>query len=230
MFKRKSYLELVLILFVVYFTADTESCNQNGKLLESHPTIVSNVIPSYFMNLFKPGTKAEMKLISSYEHIGKDTVCNFMYEGKYYLQVYRLSERFIESLNGSLNENHAKSELEVGVPFYDNQASLINIRDKMIVSKKDNPIKIFVSLNGVDCTANMKNDSVADYNLIIKNLSIKYSPNGPQEIQAEPGDYADQRTPLELMFIKNNASLYLLFLSPKNGISLPPKTLYYLIR
>jgi hypothetical protein len=100
----------------------------------------------------------------------------------------------------------------------------------VVDSKKDQPNRIFISLYGTDFRVNAKADSIADYYLNFKNLSIKYDINGAQEIYAEPTESADDKLPLELMLIKRSKRLYLLFLSPKKGVEQTPNILYNMVR
>lgn len=228
--KNKVLKKITLLAIMIYIAINCESCgpNQDEELDRRYPFIVSSFIPKYYDDLFKPDVKNKLKLINTYERKAKDTVCNFLYDEKYIIQVYKLSQMYNLSLKNSLTENYRHSEQEVGTIYYANERSRINIFDKMVVSKSDKPSKIFIVLDVTTVPIVAKSDSLIDYFLDFKNLSIKYSNTGSQEVFAEVRQSAEA-IPLEILFLKKNKKLYLLLMSPKKDARLLPKMLCKLI-
>lgn len=228
---KKQIFRFFLTVISIYITIQFGSCmsDQNQKILRDHPVLPSNVRPKDYDSLFTSQVTDKLKLIISYERKGKDTVSNFLYDNKYHIQVYKLSNTYNHSLKDFLKETYDANELQVGVIYYDNQRSFIKICDKMVVAKEDLPSKVFISLYGNSAHTIIKNDSVADYWLNFKNLSIKYNPNGPQELYAETYKNVAGTIPLEITFFRKSTNLYLIFTSPKGTDNLPPKTLYSLL-
>ena len=193
--------------------------NQNEEAFRSHPVLVTNHVPEYFNNLFKSQSKDKLRLINSYERIGRDTVSNFLYNQQYYIQLYKLSMNYSLSLKKSIKKRIIENKQEAGVPFYDNERSRIMINDKMVTSKSDAPSNIFISFDGQNLRTVSKDDSLAYYSLEFKSLSIKYNINGPQEIYADIKKSGADIIPIELMFLKKNNMLFMIWMSPKEDNS-----------
>jgi len=194
------------------------SCNDPAadkyeKMLQSHPTVLSQTLPDYYLNLFQKKARSKIKLMSSLEHIGRDTVCNLSYDGEYYVALYTLSRSYNFSLQNSLRESFRESSAEFGTPFYINDINFVGIKHRMYVndSDKGKPSNIFISFGGAGFSKGEKNDTLADYFFECKNLSIKYKANGQQEVFVE----ADSYKPLEIMFLKKEKKLFLIFITPK---------------
>lgn len=187
------------------------------SILQSHPTIFSQTIPDYYLNLFQQKVRNKIKLITSLEHIGRDTVCNFLYDREYYLAFYTLSRSYESSLQTSLRERFTESSVEIGTPFYDNDIHSVGIRHRIYVNNNGNGnfSNIFISFGGRAFSKNEKNDAIADYFFECKNLSIKYKANGHQEVFVAANDYK----PLEIMFLKKEKKLYLIFITTKESTS-----------
>ena len=182
-------------------------------MLQSHPTVLSQTLPDYYLNLFQKKARSKIKLMSSLEHIGRDTVCNLSYDGEYYVALYTLSRSYNFSLQNSLRESFRESSAEFGTPFYINDINFVGIKHRMYVndSDKGKPSNIFISFGGAGFSKGEKNDTLADYFFECKNLSIKYKANGQQEVFVE----ADSYKPLEIMFLKKEKKLFLIFITPK---------------
>jgi hypothetical protein len=194
------------------------SCNdpvadKYQKTLQLHPTILSQTLPDYYLNLFQQKARGKIKLITSLEHVGRDTVCNFLYDRKYYVAVYMLSRSYDFSLQNFLQESFIESSVEFGIPFYDNNINSVGIRHRVYVNDSDNnkPSNIFISFAGEGFSRNKKNDTIADYFFKCKNLSIKYKATGHQEVFVEANGYE----PLEVMFLKKEKKLFLIFITTK---------------
>jgi hypothetical protein len=194
------------------------SCNDTAsdkylKILQSHPTIISHALPDYYLNLFQPNVRGKIKLITSLEHIDRDTVCNLLYDREYYIALYTLSRSYDFSLQNSLRESFSENSKEFGIPFYENQINFVGISNHISVNNNDigKPSSIFISFGGSGFSESEKNDTVADYLLQCKNLSIKYKANGHQEVFVD----ANGDKPLEIMFLKKEKKLFLIFITPK---------------
>jgi len=192
------------------------SCNnpvadKYQKILQSHQTIISHTAPDYCLNLFQQKGRNNIKLIKSLEHVGRDTVCDFLYDGEYYIALYTLSQSYNFSLSNSLRESFSESSVEFGTTFYDNEINFIGIRHRIYDNDTGKPSNIFITFGGRGFSKSEKNDSIADYFFECKNLSIKYMPNGRQEVFVEANNYK----PLEIMFLKKEKKLFLIFITTK---------------
>ena len=194
------------------------SCNDPAadkyeKMLQSHPTVLSQTLPDYYLNLFQKKARSKIKLMSSLEHIGRDTVCNLSYDGEYYVALYTLSRSYNFSLQNSLRESFRESSAEFGTPFYINDINFVGIKHRMYVNDSDKvkPSNIFISFGGSGFSKSEKNDTIADYLFECKNLSIRYMTKGPQEVFVD----ANGEKPLEIMFLKKAKNLFLIFITTK---------------
>lgn len=198
------------------------SCNdpvadKYQKIFQSHPTIISHTLPDYYLNLFQQKARGKIKLVESLEHIGKDTVCDFLYDQKYYLALYTLSRSYDFSLQKSLRESFGENSQEFSTPFYDNEINFVGISNRISVNDNDNdkPSNIFISFGGSGFSKSEKNDTIADYFFKCKNLSIKYKTNGHQEVFVN----ANGSKPLEIIFLKKEMKLFLIFITPKKDFT-----------
>jgi hypothetical protein len=85
---------------------------------------------------------------------------------------------------------------------------------------------IFLSLYGDSLSNGILNDSIACYNLLCKNLSIKYEKNGVVQVFMTGGEI----TPSDLMFLKRGKIVYfMLMTTAKPDSFIPVEILYDLI-
>lgn len=192
------------------------SCNgpvsdETLKIFKSHPTIMSHTLPDYYSNLFQQKVKDKIHLTTSLEHIGRDTVCNFLYDQQYCIALYRLSRSYDFSLQNSLRESFSENGVEVGTAFYVNQINFVGIQHRVLVTDNDKPSNMFISFGGSGFSKGEKNDTIADYLFECRNLSIKYEVNGHQEVFVD----ANGDKPLEIMFLKKEKKLFLAFITTK---------------
>jgi hypothetical protein len=176
---------------------------------------MSHTFPDYYSNLLQQNVRSKINWITSIEHIGRDTVCNFLYDQKYYVALYMLSRSYDFALQNSLKENFSESSRELGTPFYDNAIHFVGISHRMLVTDDDKPSNIFISFGGSGFSKSEKNDTIADYFFECKNLSIKYKANGTQEIFVDANGYK----PLEIMFLTKERKLFLIFITTKKDLA-----------
>ena len=77
--------------------------------------------------------------------------------------------------------------------------------------------KIHVILGGDSLVRVAANDSIVSYHLLCQSLSIKFSPDGPVEVNMIGEDRPFGRTavsPVDLLFMKRNEAVYLLIMTP----------------
>jgi len=200
------------VVFIIISCNDPET-EKYQKMLQSHPTIISQITPSFYLNLFQPKVKSKIKLIKSLEHIGRDTVSNFLYNQEYYVAIYTLARSYEFSLQKSLQESFNESEVEFRTSFYVNEINFIGIRHRISdeVNSNNKPSDILTSFGGSGFSKRTKNDSIADYFFECENLSIKYGANSHQEVFVD----ANGKKPLEIMFLKKEGKLFLIFITSK---------------
>ena len=212
--KIKHTWNIFFYIVCIMMSCDDPMADKYQKILQSHPTIFSQTLPDYYLDLFQLKARGKIHLMTSLEHIGRDTVCNFLYDQKYYVALYTLSRSYDFSLQNSLRESFSESSEEVGVPFYDNQINFVGISHRIFVTASDNNERsiIFISFGGSGFSKSEKNDTIADYFFECKDLSIKYKANGHQEVFVQANGYR----PLEITFLKKERKLFLIFITTKN--------------
>ena len=100
--------------------------------------------------------------------------------------------------------------------------TVIDINDFCRFQYKASPAKpvskIFLTVAG-DSLQNVKNDSIESYHLLCDNFSIRYNENEPIDIfmvGQEIALGATTRIPMDLLFLKRNAAIYLLIMTPND--------------
>ncbi len=211
--KIKHIWNIFFIVVCMMMSCNDPVADKYQKILQAHPTILSQTLPDHYLNLFQQKARGKIKLMTSLEHIGRDTVCNFLYDREYYIALYTLSRSYDFSLQNSLRESFGESSVESGTPFYDNDINSVGIRHRIYVDDSDyvKPSNIFISFAGARFSKGEKNDTIADYFFECKNLSIKYGVNGHQEVFVEAKGYK----PLEIMFLKKEKKMFLIFITTK---------------
>jgi len=209
--KIKHIWNVFFCLVCIMMSCNDPAADKYQKLLQSYPTIFSHTLPDYYLNLFQQNIRGKIKLVESLEHPGRDTVSNFSYDKDYDIAMYTLSRSYDLSLKNSLRESFGESSEELGTAFYDNGINLVGIRHRILVTDADKPSNIFISFGGSGFSIAEKNDTVADYFFDCKNLSIKYKANGHQEVFVD----ADDHRPLEIIFLKHEKKLFLIFITTK---------------
>jgi hypothetical protein len=209
--KIKPKWNIIFFLVCVIVSCNDPLSNKYQKIFKSHPTITSHTFPDYCSNLFQQNVRGKINWMTSIEHIGRDTVCDFLYDQEYYVALYLLSRSYNFSLQNSLKESFSENSEEFGIPFYENAIHFVGISHRMLVTKDDKPSNIFISFGGSRFSKIEKNDTIADYFFKCKSLSIKYKANGHQEVFVEASD----DDPLEIMFLKKEKKLLLIFITPK---------------
>jgi|GEM_PF-2970166 len=209
--KTKHIWNVFFCLVCITMSCNDPAADKYQKMSDSHPTIISHILPKYYFNLFQQKKGGKIKLVSSVENLGRDTVSNFSYNKDYDIAMYTLSRSYDFSLRKSLHESFGESSEEVGTPFYANGIKLLGIRHRILVTDADKPSNIFISFGGSGFSIAEKNDTVADYFFDCKNLSIKYKANGHQEVFVK----ADDHRPLEIIFLKHEKKLFLIFITTK---------------
>jgi hypothetical protein len=215
--KLKIIFGLYLFIICTIISCDSPESDKYAKMLQIHQTKMSQVFPGYYLNLVQQKARDKIKLSISLENIGQDTVCNFSYDKNYDIALYTLSKSFKSSLQSSLHEDFRENSRELGIPFYINGTNLIGISRRVYIKDSDyiGPANIFISFGGSELESTKKNDTIVDYNFSCKNLSIRYEINGPQQIfvNANDGD-----KPLEVMLLKRQRKLFLIFITPKKDL------------
>jgi hypothetical protein len=211
---------IVSVVGCIMLACNDPRAMQYRKILLSHPTVISQNVPDYYLNLFQQKARGKIKLTTSLEHIGRDTVCDFLYDGKYYIALYTISRSYDFSLQNSLRESFSEISVEYSIPFYDNGIHSVGIRSRAYINgtAEVNPSNILITFSGDRFSKNEKNDSIADYFFECKNLSIKYKESVHQDVFVE----AEGHTPLEVMFIKKEKKLFLIFITTKKDSTLFP--------
>jgi hypothetical protein len=199
---------------------NSPQADQAFKTMAAHPTVVSNVLPDYYVDLFQQTAKAKIKSDGSIECIGRDTVCYFLYDQKYRLSLFTLTRSYDSSLQSSLIEKFSESDEEPGVSFYINAMSSAIIEQRMTDTAAKQS-KIYVVFGGSGFSVNEKNDSVASYFFKCETLSIYFKPGSHQEIFVKNKDLIKIYIPLEVLFLKRGKRLFLALITTKDESEFP---------
>lgn len=216
----------IIFLSLVAFGYDSCHSNRDKDFFLSHPQKISKNVPDYFKALFTKESQGKLRLLKTVERGYKDTISNFLYDGKFIIQLYKISNSYSYSLKNTINEIYAENKQVAQVYFDGNFESQIYILDRTDVSRADIPHNIFISFNNSNLTNILKNDSVADYYTQSHNLSIGYNSLRQQEFYIESKKNPGRPFNLEVLFLKENRSLFVVFISSVTGSNFPERTFF----
>jgi len=163
----------------------------------------------------------------------RNPISYFVYNRKYYLQIYSLSNFFTLPVDHTVKELYMSSNNFGHWSTLDDE-SAVSYAYPIVLPRKFTSINL--KLLGKNNRIMLKNDSVAYYYSMFQKFSIQYHGQDIDELHGESKDnnlfYADL-LPIEILFLKRNHNLYLLTMSVYiDGQNTPyaPGMLYKLIR
>ena len=160
--------------------------------------------------------------VRSHENINnrvRSSVSFLYFDDTYHLVIYKIDSTGNKSLSNLLEiktGNSKRTDEEVYHIVEFNGFSRLQWRPvpPRAVSK------IYVILKGDSLNKVAANDSIVSYHLLCKSFSIKFSPEGPVEVNMIGEDRPFGRTeisPVDLLFLKRNEAVYLLIMTPASA-------------
>ena len=117
----------IIFLSLVAFGYDSCHSNRDKDFFLSHPQKISKNVPDYFKALFTKESQGKLRLLKTVERGYKDTISNFLYDGKFIIQLYKISNSYSYSLKNTINEIYAENKQVAQVYFDGNFESQIFI-------------------------------------------------------------------------------------------------------
>jgi hypothetical protein len=231
MMKTKSLLIYAVILIAIIlllracFTSiiTTYQKSMTGFRLDSES--YGKTAPKEYLNLFDN----KDKIIETRTRISKrrNPISDFFYDSKFYIQIYKMDTVDDFKLTKRITVNYISAALSLNTNFRDH----LNETPITVMYKEGTKEKISdvgFTLFGDNCKAVKENDSVAYYYCSdIKNFSIRCKKDEAEDIYGNIKDeFQDKKIPIEIMFLKRNKNLYLIWLTVKNNaVELDPNML-----
>jgi len=231
--KRRNWIFIVigalLIIYIVNFLYDAikqDLRNPGGMVLA--------VAPSNYINLFNNSAKEKLTVTYTSFAQYRDSISYLVYDKKYDVEISKIRAATNLNLEKDIINSYKKpdgfsSSSTVGIAPYNENNFVINYRAESTESAS----KIYLSLLGDSIKTIVRNDSIANYFLNVKNMFVQYKPDSVYQIYIEAKSnfyFFTQKQPVSLMFLRKNNSLYFLLLTVKNdGDKLDPSLLYNLV-
>jgi hypothetical protein len=199
---------------------------QINEKLDSN--IFSSKIPKEYAELFKDSSK--VKIYQTTEGKRRNAISEFYYNNKFYIQIYKIDYIKNLSINDLIKVSNAGTSISHNVGYLELTDKRIDISYK-IGPRNKNITNLYFNLHGDPTYILLKNDSIAYYYSNASNFSIKYKLDSPYDIYGKTKDnVGEQKSPVEIMFLKRHDNLYFILLSSKVGdLTMDTYALYNLI-
>ncbi len=185
--------------------------------------------PDDYGELFKKSNK--LSFVKTFTSKTRNPISQFEYDEKFRINIYRINISNNLYLNKLINESHVNQHVTYNLTYYLlDRFNQFDIRYKS--GRQEKVSGIYLNLFAGKTLTLLKNDSLAYYNSIIKNFSIKYQSNGPQDffIGSSNESANFDEIPTEIMLQKKHGKLYLiLMISEHEYTPLTPGTLLTLM-
>jgi len=214
---------LIIIVWRLVFHVDL-----HGEIEDSG--IWTDTIPKEYSQLLKlPDScckSGEVTFVNTQSNKYRNPVSRFYIDGKYYLQVYKMTNSFNSSLKNAIKESFSDSSPSNTEYTLDDRTDFQFLYK---LTKPDKPKEIYFALYGDSTRILKKNDTIAYYFSKCTNLSIRFSPEKENDIYGKYLSHNPDKMPLEVMFLKRLNNLYMFVLSSKVATTnLKEGTLYKL--
>jgi len=161
----------------------------------------------------------------------RNPVSFFIYDKKYFLQVYDIGKPYSSSLINALKISESEEKEMSGEVYSVDIISSVRYGFRLTQPPKIN--LIYLNMDDKDEHIILKNDSTVYLTAMFKRYSIKYTANGYDDIYGATKEslFSASYDPLEMIFLKRNNTLHLFVMSVyKDGVNYVPGTLYNLIK
>jgi hypothetical protein len=224
---RNIVLLIILLGFIGYIIS---ICYQLNQSVSADPPVVTNSIPKDYTSLFSKIYNEKFVVRTSFNYKYRSAICLFSYTDSYALEMIKIDSSFnlpvgkiiYESSNSTIETNGA-----IYTPFDE-----FGFKTDYL-SKGSNKIsKINLTLFGDSLKTIVKNDSIVNYNLKLKNLSVSYNSSNVEAIFCDASEGLNQfsEIPLSIAFVKKKGSLYFILFAPKtSNLKFDQSLLYNLV-
>jgi hypothetical protein len=186
------------------------------------PIVWTDTIPKEYLQLLKlPDTccttaNGNIVYVQTTAKKYRNPISSFYIGNKYYLQVYKMDTSFNYSLKNEIKESRSDADMSTFYTPY-----ILDERTDMKflynANKPHKPKNIYLDLYGDSTHVLKKNDTIAYYYTDCKNFSIRFTPEGENDIYGECKSRNLSEMPLELMFIKKKSNLFMVILSDSHA-------------
>lgn len=222
--KKKKYIIILLVLgilfYTIYFFANAIINDPNRKITITYSQ-------SGYTNLFNQNAQQRLTLIESLSSRSRDTIAFLNYDNKYSIQVSRIRINPSFDLVNDIIMSHNKPKGNMGftLPYTEHGFKILY---------KDSPSEpisqIYLSLFGDSIKIILKNDTIANYFLQLKNAYIQLDDQKNYDIYIKSKTrlfFFPSTVPINITFLKKNNFLYFLLLYSKDGTAEITSTLLY---
>jgi hypothetical protein len=198
----------VLVLSVGVIFARMIYLMWSAGLKSSKTTIVE------YTDLFKPEALKKLQLLATVESANRNPISNYLYEGKYYLEVFKISLATDRGLGQVLTvrNQHAAKITEIVTPVFENALYELSYN----VAKTAPTTAVNCTFEGDSVQVISKGTNQLGYYLKLGTFSIGYGDQWGNDLWA--GSVSRARVPFSFMFVQKRKSLYLIFLNVNDDL------------
>lgn len=180
-------------------------------------------------NLISYNYRQKLKVIEVFGSKVRNPISMISFDENYRLMIYKIGSANALLLNDIIHTEiknvdrstcYTYSVLSNDIPY--------KFQYKSGVERKGT--KIYLTLDGDSLNTFKQNDSIVSYNLICKNISIRYGQNDAVDIfiESKKGSFVNsQNIPMSILFFRRSNNIYLLLLSSDKPNSPIPNNLLY---
>ncbi len=184
----------------------------------------TNRFPNDYSRIFNNNAKLQFNKTLTFEY--RRPLSIISYDNKFVINIFKLDTLTKIVLNKAIIENHSDAGMVNNIMYTADKEYLVDLYYNNNILPK--PSIIYFSLSGIQNRIIIKNDSVVYYYSKFNNFSIQSNINGPQNMVAIS---KQDNVPIEILFIKKHAELYLLTMIPnEDNLEFDPDELYNLIK
>ena len=180
-------------------------------------------------NLISYNYRHKLKVIEVFGSKVRNPISMISIDENYRLIIYKIGSAnslllndilHTEIKNGNLSTGYTYTVLSNNIPY--------KFQYKSGIERKGT--KIYLTVDGDSLNTFKQNDSIVSYNLICKNISIRYGQNAVVDIFIESKKRSfvnSQNIPVSILFCRRSNNIYLLLLSSDKPNSPIPNNLLY---
>lgn len=210
------------IIYLKHISSDIKVAKESDSIRET-----SNA-PKEYWKLFSDTSK--LRLERTLFSKTRNPISIFDYNDKFILCLYKITETS-HSLKTLITETYTNQPNQSSNQVYN---SVLDDDSYEMLFKSGQPgdvEQILLNQYGTGTICESKNDSIAYYYCHYKNFSLTYSLKSPLDLHSGLRSASNANScDGELMFIRYNNGLYLVYLGSRKGMGLTPGTLSKLIR
>ena len=186
-------------------------------------------LPSEFLNLFSNKTIGKVKVIGVNNSKERSSIPIILFDSKYHILMYKIDLSNECSIQNLFKIQNKRSDFSLGHVYLNTTKDLIyqfNYKAEKVKAVN----QIILTLSGDSLLQSVKNDSILNFHLECKNLSIKYEENDPIDIMISGNKniFGITKTfPADFLFLKRRKNIYIFIMTPIDIKSKIPTGLLY---